>query len=214
MLPTNAYVTLEHEFVLVFRKGRRREFPPGDDRRYESAYFWEERNEWFSDVWTDLRGIGQDLDGPGDAGDEDLRDRSGAFPLAVPYRLINMYSVYGDTVLDPFLGTGTTTLAAMVAGRNSVGYEREAGVVEVLDDRVGGVTELSRSVARDRLRAHREFVARRREAGDDLGYEAEHYDVPVRTKQERSLRLYEVTGVDRTDGGYELSHEPFEDPRG
>ncbi|MFC7173299.1 DNA methyltransferase [Haloplanus litoreus] len=54
-LPPNAHVTLEHEYILLFRKGGTRSFPPGDDRRYESAFFWEERNEWFSDLW-EVRG--------------------------------------------------------------------------------------------------------------------------------------------------------------
>ncbi|MFW6152959.1 MAG: DNA methyltransferase, partial [Halobacteriota archaeon] len=63
MVPPNAYVTLEHEFVLVFRKGPTpRSFEPSSPRRYESAYFWEERNEWFSDLWTDVGGERQALD--------------------------------------------------------------------------------------------------------------------------------------------------------
>ena len=125
MLPPNAYATLEHEYILIFRNGTTaRTFPPGSERRYESAYFWEERNEWFSDVWTDIRGTLQSLD------NGELRDRSAAYPFEVPYRLINMYSVYGDTVLDPFWGTGTTSLAAMIAGRNSIGYELQEEFVK------------------------------------------------------------------------------------
>ncbi|MFB6270714.1 MAG: site-specific DNA-methyltransferase, partial [Halobacterium sp.] len=186
MVPPNAYVTLEHEHVLVFRNGRRREFEPGADRRYEAAYFWEERNRWFSDVWDGLRGERQTL------ADPDLRERSGAFPFAVPYRLVNMYSVYGDTVLDPFWGTGTTSLAAGVAGRNSVGVERDETLAGAFDDRIRDAPALSRSVAGQRLADHREFV---RESGDDFQYRSDHYDTPVRTKQEQRLRLYEVADV-------------------
>ena len=114
MLPPNAYVTLEHEYVLLFRNGKRsREFEPGSERRYESAYFCEERNEWFSDLWEGVRGELRAL-----AGDESC-DRSAAYPFEIPYRLTCMYSVYGDTVLDPFWRTGTGSLATMVAGRNS-----------------------------------------------------------------------------------------------
>ncbi|MFB6201701.1 MAG: DNA methyltransferase, partial [Halorhabdus sp.] len=159
---------------------------------------------WFSDVWTDVTGDHQSL-----AHDE-LRERSGAFPFEIPYRLVNMYSVYGDTVLDPFWGTGTTSLAAMVAGRDSVGYELEPEFAEVFDDRVTEVPGLSRSIAEERLARHREFVARTRNAGGDLDYQAEHYDFPVRTKQERRLRLYAVDDVTETDGGYRASHAPFE----
>ena len=208
MLPPNAYVTLEHEYVLVFRNGPdRRSFEPRADRRYEAAYFWEERNHWFSDLWTDVGGERQTL--PGDA-----RERSAAYPFAIPYRLINMYSAYGDTVLDPFLGTGTTTLAAMVAGRHSAGYEIDPDLVSAVDERVDEAPALSREVAGDRLDAHRAFVAQQREAGETFGYTAEHYDVPVTTTQERRIRLYAVDRVDRVGGDpteYRAVHDPVEE---
>jgi len=203
-LPPNAYPTLEHEHVLVFRNGDLRSFPPGDEDRYESAFFWEERNCWFSDVWTEVRGRLQAL------GTDDLRERAAAYPFEVPYRLINMYSVYGDRVLDPFWGTGTTTLAAMVAGRNSVGYELDADFREHFDGRVADVPAVSREVVDERLAAHREFVADRRDRGDPPGYEASHYDFPVVTKQERELRLYLVDEIERVEGGYRLDHVPVE----
>jgi len=208
-LPPNAYVTLEHEHVLLFRNGDLREFPPNDDARYESAFLWEERNEWFSDLWTDLRGVDQTLDG-------DARERSAAFPFGLPYRLVAMFSTYGDTVLDPFWGTGTTALAALVAGRSSVGHELDASLVEAFADRAAAAPERSRSVAADRLAAHRAFVA---DHDGDLGYEAEHYDTRVKTARERRFRLYEVTGVEgpaegTADGDRELvwtaTHAPHE----
>ena len=202
MVPTNAYTTLEHEYVLVFRNGSTREFAPGERRRYESAYFWEERNEWFSDLWT-LTGTDQALDGEG-------RDRSGAFPLQIPLRLVNMYSVYGDRVLDPFSGTGTTTLAAMLAGRHSVGYDRDRALLAGFDDRIAGLETRSRSYVERRLDRHREFVAEREAAGEGLGYDAEHYDFPVVTDQERRIRLYAIEDVRPTVGGYAVEHAPFE----
>ncbi len=200
MLPTNAYATLEHEYVLVFRKGGRRSFEPGSDRRYESAYFWEERNRWFSDLWDDVRGIGQGLAEP------ELRERSAAFPFAIPYRLVCMYSVYGDTVCDPFWGTGTTSLAAMVAGRSSIGYELDDGFASVFDDRVASVEELSERVVERRLDDHRAFVEEVEAEDGELGYDAERYGFPVRTAQERRITFYTVEGVDRTDEGYRLTH--------
>ncbi len=203
MLPPSAYVTLEHEYVLVFRKGDRRRFEPGADRRYEAAYFWEERNRWFSDVWTDVTGEAQAIDA-------ETRERSAAFPFAIPYRLVNMYSVYGDTVLDPFWGTGTTSVAAMAAGRDSVGVEREPEFARTFEDRVADVGELSRRVARRRLADHREFVRARREAGESFEYRAEHYDFPVTTKQERRLRLYEIAEVTEAADGYRARHRPVE----
>ncbi|WP_435334640.1 DNA-methyltransferase [Haloarchaeobius sp. TZWWS8] len=203
MLPTNAYVTLEHEYILVFRKGgETRQFEPGCERRYESAYFWEERNEWFSDVWTDIAGTLQRFDS-GDA-----RNRSAAYPVEIPYRLINMYSVYGDTVLDPFWGTGTTTLAAMLAGRDSVGVELDPDVAASFDDRLEDLPARSEALVDGRLERHREFVERRQESGDDVGYEAEHYDFPVVTKMEREIRFYEAETVEETDSGYRVTYQP------
>ena len=201
MVPPNAYVTLEHEHLLVFRNGERRQFEPGADDRYEAAYFWEERNRWFSDVWDGLRGERQTLTDPA------LRERSGAFPFELPYRLVNMYSVYGDTVLDPFWGTGTTSLAAAVAGRHSVGVERDATLAGAFDDRIRDAPDLSQSVAAQRLADHREYV---RGSSDEFEYHSEHYDTPIRTKQEQRLRLYDVADVDETDTGWQLTHSPFD----
>ena len=205
MVPPNAYVTLEHEYVLPFRNGGdRRSFEPNAESRYNAAYFWEERNRWFSDLWTDLRGVEQSL------ADDALRDRSAAFPFGLPYRLINMYSVYGDTVCDPFFGTGTTGLAAAVAGRNSVGYELDPAFGSVFEARIDDVPALSRQVIGDRLAAHREFVAAERDAGETFSYDATHYDVPVRTNQEQSIRFYAAESVDSTDAGYRVTHTPFD----
>mgnify|MGYP006278136575 FL=1 len=262
MIPPNAYVTLEHEYVLVFRNGTdSRSFAPGEARRYESAYFWEERNAWFTDVWTEVTGTAQAVDAEtrassgvpaepvedgaarvtdapdggvtddtagGETTDDaangtgnddavvgtidadrrdELRDRTAAFPFEIPYRLVNMYSVYGDTVLDPFFGTGTTSLAAMVAGRDSVGYELEDAFVEAFDARAAGAPTLSREVVEARLDAHRAFVEDRRASGDSLGYDAEHYDFPVVTKQERELLFRVVSEVRREGDEWVATHE-------
>lgn len=205
MLPPNAYVTLEHEYILIFRNGQtQRQFEPGSERRYNSAYFWEERNQWFSDVWMDVRGKRQLLDNGA------LRDRSAAYPFEVPYRLINMYSVYGDTVLDPFWGTGTTSLAAMTAGRNSIGYELEEEFIQVFEDRVADVPKFSREVIQQRLTDHREFVEEKLESGEEFKYEAENYDFPVTTTQEKPIKFYAVESIEATESGYRAVHEPVE----
>jgi len=203
MLPPNAYATLEHEHVLVFRNGpAQRDFEPRADRRYEAAYFWEERNRWFSDLWTDITGRHQGLAGV------DSRDRSAAYPLAIPYRLINMYSVYGDTVFDPFWGTGTTTLAAMVAGRHSVGKELDPAFESTFADRLDRAEQLADRVLADRLGAHETFVDERHAAGETFDYEADNYAFPVMTKQEKPIRLFSVDGVESTAAGYSVTHEP------
>jgi DNA modification methylase len=202
MLPPNAYVTQEHEAVILVRNGGPRSFLPGSDRRYESAFFWEERNRWFSDLWTDVGGDDQTLQGG-------PRDRSAAFPLELPFRLIAMFSVYGDTILDPFWGTGTTTLAAMATARNSVGYELSGELVAEFDDRVADAPEIADRRATERLRAHREFVRERRQAGDPLEYDAINYDFPVMTEQERHVLLRGIESVSSTDDGYHVQHRPI-----
>jgi len=121
-LPPNAYVTLDCEFVLLFRKGDLRRFPPRDPRRERSRFRRAERDRWFSQVWEDVRGARQR--GP--------TGRTGAFPAVLAERLIRMFSVVGDTVLDPFAGTGTTLWAASGLGRDAVGVELDATVYEGL----------------------------------------------------------------------------------
>jgi len=204
MVPPNAYVTLEHEHILVFRNGEgRRDFEPNADRRYGAAYFWEERNRWFSDLWTEITGRSQRLTG------DESRERSGAYPVVIPYRLINMYSVYGDTVLDPFWGTGTTTLAAMASGRHSVGKELDAEFKPAFDRRVEGVSELTDELVGRRLAAHESFVAERQDNGEPPEYEADSYTFPVMTGQEQPIRFYRINEVEQNKESYRVSHTPL-----
>jgi modification methylase len=120
--PPNAYVTLDCEFVLLFRKGRLRRLPPHDPARRESRYSRAERDRWFSQLWTDVRGARQDAGGR----------RTAAFPTEIPSRLVRMFSVVGETVLDPFAGTGTTLEAAAASGRNAIGVEWDRRVFAAL----------------------------------------------------------------------------------
>jgi len=192
MLPPGAYVTLEHEYVLIFRKGRKREFRNAEQKRNraESAFFWEERNIWFSDVW-DFKGSRQQLNG------RSGRDRSAAFPFELAYRLVNMFSVKQDVVLDPFLGTGTTMLAALAAGRNSVGVELDAGFGPDISDKLtGNVDDLNRLIA-GRLESHMKFVSARRQTNGELKHMNKSHGVPVVTRQETQLHLRLIESVSR-----------------
>ena len=195
MLPPGAYVTLEHEYVLVLRKGDKRpfKFEAAKTIRRESSFFWEERNNWFSDVWFDLKGTTQRLL------DKETRKRSGAFPFELPYRLISMFSVKGDTVLDPFLGVGTTMFAAMATGRNSVGYELDANLGPIITDQVGTVVTLANARIDERLIEHAAFVRNRHETKGTFGYRNDRYGFPVVTRQEVSLLLNSLASVKRRD---------------
>ncbi len=123
--PPNAYVTLDCEFVLLFRKGPLRRLPRHDSARAASRYSRAERDRWFSQIWDDIRGARQDAGGR----------RSAAFPDEVPGRLVRMFSLLGETVLDPFAGTGTTLAAAQRWGRNAIGVERDPTVFAELAER-------------------------------------------------------------------------------
>ncbi|MFH1985580.1 MAG: site-specific DNA-methyltransferase [Pseudomonadota bacterium] len=197
VLPAGAYVTLEHEYILIFRKGPKREFvtDPDKQRRRESALFWEERNAWFSDVWFDVKGSRQLL------GEKDVRKRSGAFPFDIAQRLIAMYSVKGDRVLDPFLGTATTTAAAMAAGRNSIGYEIDSGLAQTIAQTVGRAAALSASVHRQRLDSHVAFLAERIRENHCPKHRNVPYGFPVVMAQETSLIFNDAVQVERTGSG-------------
>lgn len=181
MLP-GAYVTSEEEYILIFRKPGRRKWDP--KVRRHSAFFWEERNTWFSDSW-DVRGVPQRVGGP--------RERSAAFPLEIPLRLIWMYSAYGDTVLDPFCGTNTTGLAAALAGRNSVGYDILEFSTEFKDLKLQ-----SEKLWDNRIKSHVAAIK-----GRKIKYVNQHYGFGVVTNQERDLYLYKVCGTDGSTVRYD-----------
>ncbi len=206
MLPPGAYVTYEHESILVFRKGDKRPFtsPAAKAIRRRSAYFWEERNAWFSDVWMELRGVRQPLSDP------EARSRSGAYPFELPFRLIQMFSVEGDTVLDPFAGTGTTLAAAAASARNSIGIEREPALAPVIAETLALAPEAGLDRQRARIEAHLEFVATRTAAGKPPGYTSEHYGFPVMTNQEVGLILPAVKDFEPNGShAWRATHQPF-----
>lgn len=185
--PPNAYPTLEHERILVFRKGGLRSIRARREQRYESCYFREERNQWFSDLWEDISGTAQTL-----APDDGARSRSGAYPLAIPRRLIQMFSIHGDTVYDPFWGTGTTSLAALLSARSSIGCEIDPQLVDSFTNRLDGLPEATDRYYKERLRSHREFI---QEESGTPKYESEHYDMRVKTSYEQEMQFYTLESV-------------------
>jgi modification methylase len=127
-LPPNAYVTLDMEYILIFRNGNLRTFEPKDPKRYRSKLTRKERDLWFSQVWN-VTGTRQTH--------ERLERRVAAFPEEIPRRLIRMFSIEGDIVLDPFLGSGTTLKAALDLRRRFVGYERLEDFSGIIRERIG-----------------------------------------------------------------------------
>lgn len=183
MLPAGAYVTLEHEYILIFRKGGKRLFETQAQKqlRRESAIFWEERNQFFSDIWLDIKGR------PQKQADSASRQRSAAFPFELAYRLINMYSVKQDTVLDPFMGTGTTHFAAMVSNRNSVGIEIDPSFESVFKTVEPGLVEAGNDIISQRIENHVTFIEKRKKDGLALKHRNLPYNFEVVTSQEKEL---------------------------
>jgi modification methylase len=105
----NAIIKNDIEYILMLRKpgGYRK---PTERQRVLSKLSKDEHAKWFRSFWTDIPGAS-------------TRDHPAPFPTELAYRLIRMFSFIGDTVLDPFAGTCTTTVSAMKAQRNSIANE-------------------------------------------------------------------------------------------
>ena len=208
MLPCGAYVTLEHERILVFRKPYRRIFSSEKEkqRRRESSYFWEERNKWFSDFW-DLAGEKQTINS------KNLRKRSGAFPIAVPLRLIRMYSSKFDTVLDPFLGTATTTLASIICARNSIGIEVDTSFKEHHLGEIpsGGFIEFANTHIHNRIQEHIAEIKKMILKGKEPKYYNKQYGFKVMTNQEVDVIFDKVEKIDWEEdtNEYVVKHAPI-----
>lgn len=205
MLPPGAYVTLEHEYILIFRKGEKREFKTKESKenRRESSYFWEERNSWFSDVW-DFKGISQDLN------NKETRKRSAAFPFELAYRLINMFSVRNDTILDPFLGTGITSLAAMVSERNSIGYEVDKNLEDIIKERFLKVVPFGNKYIEDRINSHISFVNDRLKKKGPPKYINKNLNFSVITSQEQQLKFNKLDSIKKLNQDYIIRYKEIE----
>jgi modification methylase len=120
--PPNGLVEIDYEFILILKK-------PGPGKKVEKAVkeasklTKEEWKEYFSGHWH--------FGGARQVGHEAM------FPEELPRRLMRMFTFVGDTVLDPFLGSGTTVKAALELGRNALGYEFSEGYLEIIKEKVG-----------------------------------------------------------------------------
>ncbi len=114
----NAIIKNDIEFILMQRKpgGYRK---PTEAQRRLSKLSKKEYEEWFRQIWT-ITGAS-------------TRNHPAPYPLELAYRLVRMFSFVGDTVLDPFVGAGTTMVAALRAGRNSIGIDIEPAYVDLAE---------------------------------------------------------------------------------
>ena len=118
----NAVIKNDIEFILMERKGGGYRKPSAEQRTL-SVISDEHHKVWFQQIWNGLTGAS-------------TRHHPAPYPLELTERLIRMFSFVGDTVLDPFMGTGTTTLGAARWGRHSIGVELDPEYFELARKRI------------------------------------------------------------------------------
>ncbi len=120
--PPNGIVEIDYEFILIFKKqGKSRK--PSTRIKEASKLTKEQWKKYFSGHWC--------------FGGARQKDHKAVFPEELPKRLIRMFSFVGDTVLDPFLGSGTTTRVAMQLKRDSIGYEINEAFLDIIKEKIG-----------------------------------------------------------------------------
>ena len=120
--PPNGIVELDYEFILIFKKlGKDKK--PLREIKEKSALTKEEWKEYFNGHWY--------------FGGARQNEHKAMFPDELPKRAIKMFTYVGDTVLDPFLGSGTTTKVAMNLNRNSIGYEINEDFLKLIKKKIG-----------------------------------------------------------------------------
>lgn len=122
----NAVIKNDIEFILMERKpgGYRK---PTVATRVLSVISDENHKQWFQSIWSGVTGAS-------------TRNHPAPYPEELAERLVRMFSFVGDTVLDPFMGTGTTTVAAAKWGRNSIGVEIDPHYFEMAEKRIRHAT--------------------------------------------------------------------------
>ncbi len=117
----NAVIKNDIEFILFQRKpgGYRK---PSLEERILSIIPEDRHREWFQQIWT--------------LGGASTKSHPAPYPVELARRLIRMFSFVGDTVLDPFMGTGSTNIAASQCGRHSIGYEIQEEYFDHAEDRL------------------------------------------------------------------------------
>ena len=124
--PRNGIIKLDYEFILIFKKLGTSPVVPREIKE-KSKMSKEEWNQYFIGHWN-FNGAKQDK-------------HLAMFPEELPKRLIKMFSFVGDTILDPFLGSGTTVLAAKNLDRNSIGVEVNKNFLPIIKEKIGDNTK-------------------------------------------------------------------------
>jgi modification methylase len=110
-----------HEYILVFSKGS---FTRKKPENKENTISREQFMEWTKSIWTMNPESAKKVGHPA------------PFPIELPYRLIQLYTYKDDVILDPFIGSGTTAIAALKAERNYIGYDNDKEYVKLAEERI------------------------------------------------------------------------------
>lgn len=130
----NGIIKNDVEHILLLRKpgGYR---SPSDMQNADSFISTDDYAHWFSGIWSDVKG-------------QRRKDHPAPFPVEIPRRLIRMFSFTGDTVVDPFAGTGTTAVAAIHTGRHSISIDIEPSYIDMIEARLDKEAGLRASIVR------------------------------------------------------------------
>jgi len=118
-----AIVKNDVEYVLFFRKGGKYR-SPSETQKALSMLNRDEMRSWFQPIWTDIKGAST------------LNGHPAPYPVSLAERLVRMFSFAGDLILDPFVGTGSTSIAAVRSGRSSIGNEIDPGYLKIGQERL------------------------------------------------------------------------------
>lgn len=118
-----------------------------------------------------------------------------AFPDELAYRLITLYSFKGDTVLDPFLGSGTTSKISKELGRNSVGYEKDGSLIPVIEKKIAGKLKLKNPKLLELRTNNRDSIRLRNKDKGVSGYQCHSTDLATMTYLLKRLSMFYVRMV-------------------
>ena len=127
-----AIVKNDVEYILFLRKGGSYRSPSALQKAL-SMLTKQEMQSWWRSIWTDIKGASTRGGHPA------------PYPIELAERLIRMFSFAGDLVLDPFTGTGSTNIAAILSGRNSIGNELNDGYLKIAEHRLSEIIKKYRS---------------------------------------------------------------------
>jgi hypothetical protein len=121
-----------------------------------------------------------------------------------------MYSLYNDTILDPFMGTGTTALAAIASGRNSIGVDIDPGFSDLINRRIESFIPNGSLHSANRISRHLQFIEEYIKTKGAPKYINRIHGFPVITNQEKDLQLFQISGkAEKNDQQTIIHYELF-----